>query len=305
MNRVLLKLPVSFAKKLALVFSILVSFFIFLLPVAAQVSLSPSIYFKDASHAVAPGSEFMVTVFIDSPKPINAIDLTVKYPAKNLELLQADNSQSIIDVWTGSPQVSSDGIIKMQGGLSRAFSGQGGQIISLHFRATSAGIANLAFQYARAYYADGLGTKVEILGSPMNISITSTAPKVVLPIVNDTVAPPVFTVTVVQDPITHTMLAVFNAKDQESGIQAVFMRFKTWFSWSDWVLVSNPVPIAKSVWVFQIKAVDNYQNATAQTVYVPAHFTIKILYAAFLLVIILCIILLVRLVITHRKKIGV
>ena len=79
------------------------------------------------------------------------------------------------------------------------------------------------------------------------------------------------------------MLAVFNATDKESGIKATYIRWRNWFFWSDWKLAQNPAPFPKQAWIIQIKAVDNKENTTLQTVYLKENIIIKILYAILLL----------------------
>jgi hypothetical protein len=65
---------------------------------AATFSLGPS------SGSYPVGSTFDVQVFLDTQgKSVNAIELSLKYPADKLQLVSPSTGHSIIGVWTSQP----------------------------------------------------------------------------------------------------------------------------------------------------------------------------------------------------------
>ena len=265
----------------------------------------PEVYFNLANNNVAPNSEFIVDVLVKSPKPINAIGLEISYPVKSLELLQVNNNQSIIDIWRGNPLVSANGIIKIEGGLSKPFFGSGGNVISFRFKAKDIAIASLVFEDVAMYYADGLGTRAQTIHPPANITISFDAPQIALNPKEDLVLPEILNIEIIKDPLTQTTLAVFSVVDKDSGIKAVYLRWRNWFFWSDWELVQNPAPLPKQSWAIQIKAVDVKDNTISQTVYLKENIITKGFYMVLLLIAILCVIQGIKYVIFKNTKVDV
>src|SRR3989344_546935 len=271
------------SRKLLLLLSIFFSFillsiFYFLFSHSVSSADNPRIYFEAPVKQVAPGSEFTVKVLVDTPQPINAIDIDINYSQDTLELVSLNNSKSIIDFWQGGPQNPPAGNpINLQGGSINPFTGSGGKIITLNFRAKKEGRANLSFAKSDLYYADGKGTRAD--NEPavsLNISIiegvkiesfTEEAG-----IIEDKIPPIIETAKVALAPIDKSRLAVFQATDDSSGIKMTEIRFRQFLSWSDWQTVTNPVRLPSTAWTFQIKATDNAGNASEKTVYVPQAF---------------------------------
>ena len=227
------------------IFSVIIlTLFVFNGPVFAQEE--PRVYFKLSNDIFAPNSEFIANVLVDSPKPINVIGLQISYPTKNLEFIESNNNESIINIWHGSPLISPSGIIRIEGGLSKPFSGLGGNIISLRFKVRDEDITQLAFKNVEIYYADGLGTRALSTSEPKDINISSVVPQQVLDIIKDIISPDISKIQIIKDPITQNLLAIFNVTDHDSGMRATYIRWRSWFYWSDWELVSNPVSFSKT-----------------------------------------------------------
>ena len=271
------------SRKLLLLLSIFFSFillsiFYFLFSHSVSAANNPRIYFETAVKQVAPSSEFTVKILLDAPQPINAIDVDIDYSQDTLELISLNNSKSIIDFWQGGPQnLSAEKTVNLRGGSIDPFTGSGGKIITLNFRAKKEGRANLSFAKSNLYYADGKGTRADNEpAASLNISIIegvkieSFAEEA--GIIEDKIPPIIETAKVALAPIDKSRLAVFQATDDSSGIKMTEIRFRQLLSWSDWQTVTNPVRLPSTAWTFQIKATDNAGNASEKTVYVPQAF---------------------------------
>src|SRR3989344_570212 len=67
------------------------------------------IYFSGPNFSIAPESEFLVNILLDTQNPINAFDLAIAYPPDKLEFLGFDNTNSIVNIWQASPSVLPNG----------------------------------------------------------------------------------------------------------------------------------------------------------------------------------------------------
>lgn len=246
----------------------------------AYAQSSPAVYFRADVLYFAPGSEFTAIIFVDSDEPVNVFSFEVDYNSQNIEFISFSDSSSIIDFWRGNPQMLKDGVLRIEGGTSKPFVGKAGEIIKLNFRAKEEGQTRISFRVANFYYADGLGTLAEAGSSFIDFAISSEAPLTTLgTLVEEDKTPPVILdARVAKSPIDNSLLAVFSVTDKESGLEKVLLRSRNWFTWGEWQDVSNPVRLAAGVWSFQLKAVDNRGNFTAETVYIGAELLKKLLY---------------------------
>lgn len=268
-------------------------------PVYAETN--PQVYFQAAVNKVPPSGEFTVRVLVNASQPINAVDIGISYSSEIIELISLNNGKSIIDFWSGDSQSPPRGsAITLQGGSIEPFSGDGGEIITLKFRAKREGQANLSFTKVNLYYADGKGTRAQAeLARSLNISVFEGAKIETVASeggeTEDRTSPIIETAKVASSPIDKARLAVFHAVDSNSGIKNTEIRFRQWFSWSDWQTAINPVRLPTTAWAFQVKALDNAGNAAEKTVYIPqAALNISLLILVPLIAIILASILIRR-----------
>lgn len=118
------------------------------------------IYFLGPKTTVAPSSDFVVSVFLDTFDPINAFDLEIVYDKSKLEFLNSDNTGSVVSIWQTSPAILENGNIGFSGGILKAFSGTEGLLIKLSFKATTVGEPKISFAKSKIYVADGKGTEI-------------------------------------------------------------------------------------------------------------------------------------------------
>lgn len=124
---------------------------------AAIFSVGPS------SGSFIVGSTFDVQIFLDTQKEsVNAIELSLKYPADKLQLVSPLVGHSIVGVWTSQPHFNNtEGRLDLQGGIVGGISVERGLIATVTFRVKSTGPAILKFlDSSKALLNDGKGTDV-------------------------------------------------------------------------------------------------------------------------------------------------
>lgn len=141
---------------LALVF--LFSAFLFR-PVMAQ---DGSLFFSPGSESFQVGKTFSVELRVDTADVlINAAEVKIYFPAKNLEVLKIAKEGSVFSLWPKEPIFSNEsGEISFAGGLPHPGFKGAGQIIVIEFRAKKAGEAILTFDESRVLANDGQGTNI-------------------------------------------------------------------------------------------------------------------------------------------------
>ena len=255
-----------FSKFLAVV--ILLSAFYFLFSSIMVSAVSLSIYSEAPSTNIAPGSEFPLRVLIDSPQPLNAYSLNFSYPADLLELVNFDNSRSIINIWQSQPVVYRGGSIKIIGASLTPFQGTGGEIMTINFKAIAEGSALFSFGESAVYLANGKGTKVIPQVENLEISLQSGGAKIEKRKEVDSVPPEIKILALTEDPFRpERKILGFLVEDTGSGTKETLIRSRRWLWWSDWQSAINPVALINSVWSIDFRVVDNQGNASKKTLY--------------------------------------
>jgi len=260
---------------------------------AGQTALAtdnPSIYFEGPIESSIFLSDFVVNVFIDTDKPINAVDLEIFYPKDKLKFLSFDNTGSIVDIWQTTPKVLSNGNIGLTGGLFRSFVGKGGLIMSLSFRAQSSGQYKLSLAKSNIYMADGKGTKIPVDISAYTISVKENKEIISLPVSSHSQTPfnsdksiPELFVEKAQSPVEGSSLIVFYATDAESGIKQTQMRTKKWWTFSSWQDVVNPVLYPNGAWSIEFKVANNTGLENIKSIFYFLELCKKVLIVLFFL----------------------
>lgn len=122
---------------------------------AATLSTSP----KTGVYTV--GGVFSVSVVVDTDgKKINASEGTVTFDAQKLSVVSLQKG-SVFTLWTVEPSFSnSAGTVTFGGGSPQGYTGRSGTILTIVFRAKSAGNAKVSFTNGSVLAADGLGTNI-------------------------------------------------------------------------------------------------------------------------------------------------
>lgn len=136
----------------------LVSCLLFLVPVAANAA---TLYFSPSSGSYSAGEQFSVGIYASSAdQAMNAVSGAISFPADKLEIKSISKIGSIISLWVQEPSFFSgsanfEGIV-----LNPGYTGSAGKILTLNFRAKSAGSASLIFSSGSVLANDGKGTNI-------------------------------------------------------------------------------------------------------------------------------------------------
>lgn len=262
------------------------------------------LYFKTTASAFAPGSDLVVGVFVNADEPVNAFDIEIGYSPATLEFVTFDASDSVIGVWKGTPEVLSDGIIRIQGGLTRPFEGRAGELIKFTFRVRpevrlsetqAPGTLQWSFRRANVYAADGKGTAVVPAAAPLVLPIVPSLTPVHTVRTTDMV-PPVFSVLrIAESPVDDAHFAIWDARDEDSGVVSSRIRTKQWLVWGEWETAVNPVRLPRGTWVVDIRVTDGQGNSADAHAYLWPTFAWKFA------VLVLCVALLVVVVLVARR----
>jgi len=198
----------------------------------------PSVFLKANSSVLAPGSEFEVKIFISSPSPVNALDFELVYDTSALRFSGSSDAGSLIDVWQTKPEETLSGVVSLRGGMVEPFKGDNGLIAILHFRANREGVTEISARKTLIFAADGNGTEVLAVSSPLKIQIQASAPKETIEEPKD-ITPPELKTIITKAPSGEYLL-IFSARDKESGVSKTEARFRNPLGWTEWTEVKNP-----------------------------------------------------------------
>jgi hypothetical protein len=122
---------------------------------AATLSISPS------SGVYTAGQVFSANVTVNTAgASVNAADGTLSFNPKEITVLSVSKG-SIFNLWTADPAFSNAaGSITFSGGSPTGYKGTNGTVISITFKAASAGNPKVSFTRGSVLAADGRGTNV-------------------------------------------------------------------------------------------------------------------------------------------------
>lgn len=173
---------IFFKSKLFLViFSFL---FLGFLNTAQAKEAGASLYLTPSSGTHVIGSSFTVTVKVNTDgEAVNAAQGTVTYDTKRLKVTGISKAGSIFNLWTVDP-VDSGSSISFGGGIPRpGYTGTGGTLFSITFKAIKTDGAQISFSSGAVLANDGKGTN--ILAS-MGSGRYTISPKVTPPATDNT-----------------------------------------------------------------------------------------------------------------------
>lgn len=138
----------------------------------------------DARFSVTPGNltvtlgqTIRAQVVVGSGTgPINAADGTLVFPSN---LLQATNisKNGVFGFWQTEPSVNNqNGSVRFAGGTNKPFAGTGA-ILTITFRTTGTGVANISVTNSTILAADGEGTNVQTGSTPAQWTIKPGTPQ--------------------------------------------------------------------------------------------------------------------------------
>lgn len=149
--------------------------------------LTPAYTFA-ASLRVSPdtgvytvGGVFSTRVVVNTDgKPINAAEGELKFNPKELSVVSVSKGGSIFNLWTIEPSFSnSSGKVSFSGGSPTGYTGSGGTILTVTFKALAAGNPKVSFGSGSVLAADGQGTNVlsTMTGGNYTVSAATSVPE--------------------------------------------------------------------------------------------------------------------------------
>lgn len=266
--------------------------FLFLSPVAASAA---TVSLKATPERIGIGDIVRVDILINSAMPVNAFSGAVSYSETMLETVAVSDGNSVINLWITHPAAPSAGMpIAFAGITPGGFSGTGGTLFSVLFRAKATGTANMALADVEVLRNDGEGGEEPVTLKPLALSI-GPRPLGGYAEPSDTTSPESFTAYLGNDPqlFGGRNYLVFIAVDKDSGIDhyAVaesrlppFLHFLFPLFWN---ITEAPYVIADQnlTSTLYVKAVDRAGNERLG-IYPPRH-----LFTAYEIVVLLVILL--------------
>lgn len=167
--------------------SIVTLFIAVLFLFSAGISDAASLSITPASSKISVGNIISVKVAVGTQgKSINNSEAKILFPADLLEVVSINKSSSIFSMWVEDPKFSNiAGTISFNGGLPNpGYVGEGGEIVSVAFRAKKSGTASVVFSDSAVRENNGLGT--DILTTKQLASIQIDAAQNEIPTVNTT-----------------------------------------------------------------------------------------------------------------------
>lgn len=142
---------------------LLVGFLFFNLFVFRAQAAGAALYLSPSSGSFGIGKTFSVSVYVSSvEQAMNAVSGAIAYPQDKLEAVSIAKSGSIISLWVVEPSMQNNiGRVNFEGiVLNPGFIGSDGKVLTVTFKAKTAGTARLSFSVSSVLANDGLGTNI-------------------------------------------------------------------------------------------------------------------------------------------------
>lgn len=127
------------------------------------------------------GKSFSVSVVLNTEgKAVNAADGQLTFNPRELQVAGVSRGASIFNLWTEEPTFSNSvGSVSFGGGSPTGYTGTSGNIVTVTFKALSAGTPKVQFKSGSVLAADGLGTNVltAMHGGSYTVSAPSANPE--------------------------------------------------------------------------------------------------------------------------------
>lgn len=256
-------------KRFIIVLPIIILFSVCFFASSANAADASIIYFKTTETSFAPGSEFVVGVFVTTDVPINAVRAEIGFSAGLLEWLGSNTAHSIIRIWKDSPRRSEEGILILEGGTSAPFKGRAGELIELYFRVRddTTQSVQISLRDASLFLADGKGSEVRLGRSFLTIPVSAGLSKKTLPVISDVTPPVVSFFKIIKEPVLGRSLVIWEGSDSESGIVSEEVSTRSWFLWKPWMTQKSPTGIDAGAWSIRVALTDRTGNHAESVLY--------------------------------------
>lgn len=200
-----------------------------IVPITARAA---TLYLSPSSDSYYKGKNFEVHILVSSDAAINAVSGVLNFPTRYLKVIEISKKNSILNFWVEEPSFSNAGElgnIRFEGVvLNPGFTGTGGTIADVIFRADSAGSADISFTQSAILANDGLGTNILAGNSGAHVTV--------LP------------AKLIQEPAPQPQMIIVRELQQEKSSDLVLF----WETLPTWVRVSIAISIGLSTIVIML-----------------------------------------------------
>jgi len=153
-----------------LVISLFLATFVILPENKAQAA-GASFFLSPSSNQVTVGATVSAKIMVSTDTAINAGEGSVSFSSDILDYQSVSTSGSIFSFWTSGPTGSATGV-SFGGGLSNpGYSGSGGTILTITWKAKSEGTATISVSGSKILANDGSGTNIYSSSSGGEITV--------------------------------------------------------------------------------------------------------------------------------------
>lgn len=139
----------------------IIAFFVFAFSLVYSFASASSVDLTTSSLNYKVGDTIQIRVQIKSDVSINAVSSKIYYSKDNISLSSISKSGSIISLWAQEPKFSNAlGSAELEGVVLSGYTGNGGNIATLIFRANKEGQAEVKLSDVSILANDGNGTDV-------------------------------------------------------------------------------------------------------------------------------------------------
>lgn len=208
-------------KCLLIYFLLLITFFVCYPTHAAEFLLRSS---GSEKFNFGMEQEFSVDLSFDTDNAenINAMEGTLFYPRKILELKEIRDGNSIINFWIERPKAEQNGQIHFSGITPGGYQGKNGFVLSAIFQTVAIGSGSIDIRELSVLQNDGKGTSVPVTAIPFQfvVSREGGSEQPILKKEKDADPPEAFTLEIARDPnlFENRWFVVFASQDKGSGI---------------------------------------------------------------------------------------
>ncbi len=142
-------------------FPVLLGFMFFLGANALPSTQSSYIRLEAEADTIKAGERFSLDVLANAHVPANAVDITLRFDAKNFQVISVDRGQSVLTIWTEEPIITNNSVTLRGGTFRRGFLGEH-KIASIVLLAKATGQGEFSADTVTLLAGDGKGTPIKV-----------------------------------------------------------------------------------------------------------------------------------------------
>ncbi len=214
------------------------------------------------------GDIFSLDVIVDTEgKALNAVDLTITFPAEFLAFKEYDDGASVLNLWIDKPSFNNLNQIHLAGITPGGFNGNNLPIITLFFEVIKTGQGKVDITDAKFLLHDGEGTEARVTVQNLHLASIAGESNIRVHTIDDEL-PESFTPTILfdADVFAGQAVLIFSTEDKGSGLdhfkvkEGIFGRYVT----NDSPYLIKNQALDRKIY---IKAVDKNGNERTEILY--------------------------------------